>query len=276
MSKMKRTQKTSLGQVPQRLNTANGRTPNACPGLFVVGTDTDVGKTCVAARIAAALVESGARVGVYKPAASGCQRVGQSLISTDAVALWEAAGQPGELARVCPQRFAAPLMPHLAAKEELKTIDPALLRTGLDYWRERSDIVVVEGAGGLMSPLGETEYVADLAADFGFPLIVVVPNRIGTINQTLQTLIAAAAFRRPLQVAGIVLNNILPPETNDPSLASNRCELELRCIPPVLAELDYRAGAFDRPVDWAELAAGAQGAPETRRASRRGRSVTSR
>jgi len=180
--------------------------------------------------------------------------VGQSLVSTDAVALWEAAGRPGELARVCPQRFAAPLMPHLAAREGLTSIDAALLRAGLDYWREGSEFVIVEGAGGLMSPLGETEYVADLAADFGFPLIVVAPNRIGVINQTLQTLIAAAAFHRSLTVAGVILNNALPPEFLDPSLASNRCELELRCIPPVLAEIGYRAHHFDRPIDWQSLA----------------------
>jgi dethiobiotin synthetase len=222
--------------------------------LFVVGTDTGVGKTYVAARIAAALAKAGTNVGVYKPAASGCQRVGQRLVSTDAVAIWEAAGRPGDLAHVCPQRFAAPLMPHLAAREELKSIDSVLLRAGLEYWRERSEFVIVEGAGGLMSPLGETEYVADLAADFGFPLVVVAPNRIGTINQTLQTLIAAAAFRTPLKVAGIVLNELFPCDADDPSTRSNRCELELRCVPPVLAELAFNATEFTGPVAWAELA----------------------
>src|SRR5438034_11059069 len=93
-----------------------------CCGLFVVGTDTAVGKTFVAVRIAAALARTGMRVGVYKPAASGCRRVGRTLLSDDAVALWEAAGRPGELKAVCPQRFAAPLAPHLAAKEERKEI----------------------------------------------------------------------------------------------------------------------------------------------------------
>src|SRR5947208_11477700 len=136
----------------------------ATAGLFVVGTDTAVGKTFVAARIAAALRRAGVKVGVYKPAASGCRRVGRALVSDDAAALWEAAGRPGELKAVCPQRFAAPLAPHLAAKQERKRIDARLLRRGLDYWRRRSDVVIVEGAGGLMSPIGETDYVADLAA----------------------------------------------------------------------------------------------------------------
>ena len=225
-----------------------------CPGIFVVGTDTNVGKTFVAARIAAALARIGKRVGVYKPAASGCQRVGRALVSDDAVALWEAAGRPGELKAVCPQRFAAPLAPHLAAKEERREIDAQLLRRGVYYWQRRSDVVIVEGAGGLMSPIGEQEYIADLAADFGYPLVVVVPNRIGAINVTLLTLIAAAARPRPLHVAGIVLNDVLPAEFDDPATRSNRLELELRCVPPVLAQLGHGHDDFDRAVDWMGLA----------------------
>src|SRR5436190_3019365 len=225
-----------------------------CVGLFVAGTDTAVGKTFVASRIAAALARAGVKVGVYKPAASGCQRIGRALVSDDAVALWNAAGRPGELKAVCPQRFAAPLAPHLAAKEERKEINARLLRRGIDYWKARSDIVVVEGAGGLMSPIGDTDYVSDLAADFGFPLIVVAPNRIGAINSTLLTLIAAASGPRQLPIAGIVLNDVLPPEAGDPAVRSNRLELELRCVPPVLAQLGHHAADFDMPVDWLSLA----------------------
>jgi dethiobiotin synthetase len=222
--------------------------------LFVVGTDTAVGKTFVASRIAAALKGEGLRVGVYKPAASGCRREGKSLISDDAMALWEAAGKPGTLDAVCPQPFAAPLAPHLAAKEERKEIDSGLLRQGIEFWRRRSDIVIVEGAGGLMSPIGETDYIADLAEHFGYPLVVVVPNRIGAINSTLLTLIAAAARPQPLPIAGIVLNDVLPPTTSDPATLSNRLELELRCVPPVLAHLGYNAVDFDSPIEWLQVA----------------------
>lgn len=230
------------------------RTPARCPGLFVVGTDTAVGKTFVAARIAASLKRDGLRVGVYKPAASGCRMNGKNLISDDALALWEAAGEPGTLHAVCPQRFAAPLAPHLAAKEERKEIDSQLLRQGIEFWRRRSDIVIVEGAGGLMSPIGETDYIADLAEHFGYPLIVVVPNRIGAINSTLLTLIAAAARPKPLPIAGIVLNDVLPPTADDPATLSNRLELELRCVPPVLARLGHKAVDFDASVEWLQVA----------------------
>ncbi|WP_425616458.1 dethiobiotin synthase [Anatilimnocola sp. NA78] len=244
---------TISARKPPSIQAAHGSAAR-CRGLFVAGTDTGVGKTYVAAKIAAALAETGWRVGVYKPAASGCRKSGKNLVSDDAVALWEAAGRPGKLSAVCPQRFSAPLAPHLAAKEERKEIDAARLRRGLQYWIKRSDVVVVEGAGGLMSPVGEEDYVADLARDFGFPLIVVAANRIGTINHTLQTLIAAQAFGSGLPVAGIVLNDVLPPGAGDPSVRFNRCELELRCVPPVLAQLGYLQPTFDRPIDWMHLA----------------------
>ncbi len=226
------------------------------PGLFITGTDTDVGKTYVGALIARALRAEGRRVGVYKPAASGCVVRDGQLISTDAEALWEAAGRPGELEQVCPQRFVAPLAPHLAARAEGKTLDADRLRSGLDYWCEHSDIVLVEGAGGLMSPLGDEDCVADLAADLGFPLIVVAANRIGVINHVLQTLIAAAAFGDGLPVAGIVLNDTKLNAHSDPSRTSNRTEIALRAVAPVLAELAWNAAGFEPQVDWWKLAGG--------------------
>src|SRR3989304_8016589 len=117
------------------------------PGLFIVGTDTNVGKTYVGAMIARSLKAAGHRVGVYKPAASGCRRVGDRLVCDDALLLWNAAGQPGDLDRVCPQCFQAPLAPHLAARAEGKEINRTLLRDGLDYWRGGVCSVFVIGRG---------------------------------------------------------------------------------------------------------------------------------
>jgi dethiobiotin synthetase len=225
------------------------------PGLFITGTDTNVGKTYVAAVIARSLVARGLRVGVYKPAASGCSHDEQSnLLSEDAVALWNAAGQPGDLEHVCPQRFAAPLAPHLAARIEGKSLDADLLRSGLDYWKACSDIVLVEGAGGLMSPISDRECVADLALYVGFPLVIVARNVLGTINATLQTLFTAAHYRGGLPVAGVVLNHPAPPEADDVSLASNREELIARCSAPLLASVEHGAALFDSAVDWFQLA----------------------
>lgn len=234
-------------------------------GLFITGTGTGVGKTYVAALIAMALRDSGKRVGIYKPVASGCKLEKGEPLSPDALALWEAAGRPGTLLQVCPQRFAAPLAPHLAARAEGRRVDPQRLRDGIEFWRETSDFVVVEGAGGLMSPLSDEDYNADLASEFGYPLLVVSANALGTINATLQTLLTARAYGarshpegtrqeawsqrgRCLTVAGIVLNSPSA-ATNDPSTVSNANELSRRCGVPLLATVEH-GGRFDREVDW--------------------------
>ena len=226
------------------------------PGLFITGTDTGVGKTEVACRIAGWLRRAGYRVGVYKPAASGCTVCDGQMIAGDARLLWEAAGQPSDLGQVCPQQFLAPLAPPLAARAEGRQVDAALLRSGLDVWKRQSDIVLVEGAGGLMSPLSDEDYVADLAYDCGFPLIVVAPNMLGVINQTLQTLITAFTFREGLAVAGIVLNDVGRDVRDDASVESNYDQLVAHCVPPVLARLGFGSVEFTPPVDWYAIACG--------------------
>ncbi|MEM9658142.1 MAG: dethiobiotin synthase [Planctomycetota bacterium] len=223
-------------------------------GLFVCGTNTEVGKTHVAAMIAAQLQRAGRLVGVYKPVASGCRRGGSEVIADDAVALWEAAGRPAPLAQVCPQRFLAPIAPHRAAADEGRRVDSGLLRSGLDPWRAASEIVIVEGAGGLMSPLSDDDYNVDLAAEIGYPLVVVAANELGVINQTLQTLVTAQARAPHLSVAGVVLNQAAPRE-GDASLPTNAAELAARCEAPLLAVVGHRASDFDRQVDWFALAA---------------------
>jgi dethiobiotin synthetase len=223
-------------------------------GLYITGTSTEVGKTHVAAMIARQLVREGRRVGVYKPVASGCRDQGGQRVADDAVALWEAAGRPGELEHVSPQRFLAPLAPHRAAREEGRSIDATLLRTGLAYWRERSDVVLVEGAGGLMSPLSDDDYNIDLAAEFGFPLVIVAANELGVINATLQTLITARTRAPKLALAGVVLNQAAPRE-KDASLTSNAEELVARIDAPLLATIGYRQTGFGENIDWFTLSA---------------------
>lgn len=223
-------------------------------GLFIAGTGTDAGKTYVAALVVRHLVTQGHRVGVYKPIASGCRREGPELVSDDALALWRAAGCAGALDRVCPQRFSAPVAPPVAARAEGRAVDAGLLRAGITYWQARSDIVVVEGVGGLLSPVSDDAYCADMAADFGYPLLIVAPNVLGTINGTLQTLVTIRTHAAGLVVAGVVLSDVCQ-RSGDPSMVSNRAELESRCHVPVLASVAWNARHFDRPVDWFALAA---------------------
>jgi dethiobiotin synthetase len=223
-------------------------------GLFITGTRTDVGKTYVGALVAQSLCNAGQRVGVYKPVASGCEECDGRLVASDAVRLWEAAGRPGTLDQVCPQKYRSPLAPHLAARAEGRRVDPQLLRDGIRFWQETCDVVLVEGAGGLMSPLSDDDYNADLAAEFGYPLVVVSANALGTINATLQTLITASTYCEGLPVAGIVLNSPAA-SRDDPSTDSNADELARRCVPPFLASVPY-GGEFDRTVDWSRIAGG--------------------
>lgn len=226
----------------------------ATPGLFITGTNTEVGKTYIASLIIRALVRSGIRVGVYKPAASDCPLKNGSHLSADALQLWEAAGQPGSLDQVCPQRFVAPLAPHLAAKAEGRQVDAELLRTGLSYWQDNYDFVVVEGIGGLMSPVSDQDYVADLAYEFGYPLLVVASNELGCINQTLQTLITAAAFEDGLPVVGTILNDQQASPTDNISQVTNFDEITRCSVPPVLASVPYQ-GSLDPNINWYELGA---------------------
>lgn len=212
------------------------------PGFFVTASDTGVGKTFVAAALARSLVAAGKRVGVYKPVASGCEMRDGRPFSDDAAMLWEAAGKPGDFAQVCPQSFAAALAPSLAARMEGKNVDQQLLRTGLDIWRERSDFLIVEGAGGLLSPLSDDDLNADLARDVGLPLVIVIANRIGAINQALLTLLAAKEYQLP--VAGVILNDIAGlADSDDPSRTSNLTELS-RLVDVPVEPLSFGAITF--------------------------------
>lgn len=223
------------------------------PGLFITGTNTAVGKTQISSMIARSLVRGGHRVGVYKPVASGCRWENQELlVADDAQQIWEAAGRPLTLEQACPQRFTAPVSPPLAAQMDGREIDPALLRSGIDAWRGASDIVLVEGAGGLMSPLSENDYNATLAAEFGYPLVIVSVNELGTINATLQTILAARSIAPNLPIAGIVLNRMsLSP--NDESTATNADELRRRTDVPLLATVNYGQAELRDEVDWFAL-----------------------
>jgi dethiobiotin synthetase len=215
--------------------------------LFITGVGTEVGKTYVAALIAKQLREAGVRVGVYKPVASGCEN-GRS---DDAETLWEAAGRPLTPEAVCPLRFTAPVAPHLAARAEGKSFTPDELVAGVQVWRDACEVLLVEGAGGLMSPLTDGDfYNADLAAALGAPLVVVAANRLGVIHDTLATLLAAKQRCPQCRVLGVVLNEV----TNQPdaSAASNAEEIAQRSPAPLLAQVAWR-GALDRAVDWQSL-----------------------
>jgi dethiobiotin synthetase len=209
-------------------------------GLFITGTDTGVGKTAVTSAVVRLLGAGECSVGAYKPAASGSEPGPQGQVWGDVEALFAALGGKFPRERICPQTFAAPLAPPVAAEVEGRHVDATLLRTGAEWWRDQVEMLLVEGAGGLLSPLSDTDSVADVAADLGFPVLIVARLGLGTINHTLLTIEAARARR--LRVAGVVLSEAVPLAETDESWKTNPRELQRRCDVPVLAVVRHVPG----------------------------------
>lgn len=170
-------------------------------GLFVTGTDTGVGKTVVGCALAEALRRRRIDVGVMKPVETGVGPQGP----LDAISLIESAQVVDSIELVCPQRFALPASPIVAASVEGRTVDLALIRSAYRELSALHDRMLVEGAGGLLVPIVADYTMADLARELGLPLLVVTRASLGTINHTMLTLEAAA--HRELPVAGVVISH---------------------------------------------------------------------
>jgi dethiobiotin synthetase len=170
-------------------------------GFFVTGTDTGVGKTLVACALVRALRARGLDVGVMKPVETGVGEGGP----LDALALRRAAGVADPIEQICPQRFALAAAPTVAARAERRAVDLQALLAGFEGLASRHAMLVVEGAGGLLVPVGKRASFADLAREMALPLLVVARAALGTINHTLLTLEAAAA--RGLALAGVVISH---------------------------------------------------------------------
>ncbi|MDP2951749.1 MAG: dethiobiotin synthase [Chloroflexota bacterium] len=179
-------------------------------GIFISGTDTGVGKTLVAGGLAALLKEKGIDVGVMKPAESGCRREKGRLMPEDALFLKEMAGCQDELELINPYALEHPLAPALAAELEGVDIRLEVIRQAYNTLASRHDVVLVEGAGGMLVPLAPRCFMADLARELGgLPVLLVVRALLGTINHTLLSLYYAR--REGIEVLGIVMNHTSPP-----------------------------------------------------------------
>jgi len=177
-------------------------------GYFITGSDTDVGKTYIACEIVKQLRQRSFEVVTRKPAESGCREADSGdLLTHDAAALQAANGNRETIERITPYRYRAALAPHRAARLENQRIElqDLIEACSRDHPAQR---LIVEGAGGFYSPLAENGLNADLASALQLPVIVVVNDRIGAVNQALMTLQAVAS--RHLNVAAIVLNQVQP------------------------------------------------------------------
>lgn len=178
------------------------------PSFLITGTDTGVGKTVVGCGIAAALTAQGKRVGVLKPAETGCPEREGELYPQDAALLASFAQSSVPLEEICPYRFTPPLAPSVAAEMADTSIEVSRIREHFQRQVASHDVVIVEGAGGLLVPLHDRYSFADLAADLQLPLLIVVGSKLGALNHALLTFHCAQA--RSLPVLGYILNHPTP------------------------------------------------------------------
>ncbi len=244
-------------------------------GLFITGTDTGVGKTRVTAILAVAFRRRGLSVGVMKPVETGClveneeadmvSSVGARArphpgspsttfssgdhpayphgrgqahaptLAQDSHFLRQISGCTAPPETVTPYMFREPLAPAIAAQHEGQEIDLDHIAYCYEKLAAKHDIVLVEGAGGLLVPLTRQENFLDLAARLDLPMLVVARNMLGTINHTALTVIVAAQRCR---VLGIVLNTVTE-EAGDVSQASNAEALQIWGRAPLLGVLPY-------------------------------------
>lgn len=243
-----------LPEVPHQSNTST-----KMPGLFFTGTDTGVGKTYVMSAVARILRQQGKSVSVRKPVATGAYLVEGSLVSEDTMLLAAAVGKGRESwKKITPWTFAEPAAPPVAARLEDVRLELHKIVACVRAGKSNADVCLVEGVGGLLCPLTERHYVADLIARLGMATVVVTRRSLGTINHTLLTLEAAQA--RGIRVAGIVVNEINPPD----GLAeeTNVRELCQRTEVPLLAVVSFDGWRLPEGtprlagVNWWQLAMG--------------------
>jgi dethiobiotin synthetase len=222
--------------------------------LFVTGTDTGVGKTLVACALVRRLRALGHDVGVMKPVETGVGPAGPA----DGIALRAATGDADPLEDVCPQRFALPAAPIVAAAAEGRSVDLAVIRAAFERVKLRHDWVIAEGAGGLLVPVTEALSMAELASWLELPLLLVARARLGTLNHTRLTLEAARA--RGLEVAGVVISRG-DAALSDPD-ARNLARLRSELGELWVGELPFLApgaAAPDDAIDVARLASRVRG-----------------
>lgn len=220
------------------------------PGLFITGTDTEVGKTVVTCAIAWQLRTKQGRdhqqgqvhVGVSKPISSGCRIDREGLVNEDAEALAHFADCRLPLNVINPIRYRAPVAPAVAADQTSRPIDADAIVQNLQELDAACDMLLIEGVGGLLVPLDADNpqcTVLDLIRDVGYPVLVVTRAGLGTLNHTALTVrtLRDAGCR----VAGLVINGFVTDSSGqsdvrpDVSMSTNRQWLPKINRTPLLA-----------------------------------------
>jgi dethiobiotin synthetase len=200
--------------------------PPLANGVFITGTDTGVGKTVITAALAWILVQAGKRVAVMKPVQTGTALPGMTDIEFVECVL----GAKFDPDDTCIYRFREPLSPLAASRISGIKIDTEKIREAFGRLRSSHDVVIVEGAGGLLVPITEDFMMADLTRDLGTPLLIVTRPGLGTLNHTALTV--EAARRRGIDILGVVINRF--PPSPEPAERSNPSLMAMMTGVPVL------------------------------------------
>ena len=201
---------------------------------FITGTDTDVGKTVIAAALLHKAGATGLKTLGLKPVAAGGTIKAGEFVNDDAWWLRELSTTKPAYADVNPVALSEAIAPHIAAKRENRELDAGLLAEHCRRQTMCSDFCVIEGAGGWNVPLSNRESMVDLAVAIGYPVILVAGIRLGCINHSLLT--AAAIQDTGLVLAGWVVNQI---EADMPALDENIETLEKRIEAPLIGRIPH-------------------------------------
>lgn len=210
---------------------------------FIIGTDTNVGKTYIASALIQHFVTAGFKTIGMKPMASGCEPSSNGpwqnqLVNEDVTALSKASNLSAPLDLINPYRFAPAIAPHIAAEKAGVVMECAVIAQSYEKLSQLADVVIVEGAGGFLVPINAHETLADVAAKLNIPIILVVGMRLGCINHALLTVEAIKA--RDLTLAGWVANQV------DPDMlmfAENLASLQQRISAPCLNVVGWQGDA---------------------------------
>jgi dethiobiotin synthetase len=206
-------------------------TPVPIPGLLITATDTGVGKTVIAGAIAHWFKSKGRRVAVCKPCATGCVHRREGLVSEDAEFLAHCADTPHPLDQVCPQRYAEPLAPAVAAERARQPLEWEAIDAAIQSMSRDADVMIIEGIGGIMTPMDRKHTFLDVAEWLKLPVVVVARPSLGTLNHTLLTW--SALRHRGLKGSGVIVNRY-PPETPPLAEETNPLAMEKYGKIPVL------------------------------------------
>lgn len=187
-------------------------------GIFITGTDTGVGKTFVTAGLIRAMKDQGIDVCPMKPAETGCRVCKGQLIPVDTLKLIEVSGVDEPIELINPYRFRKPLAPSVAAELEGGNFKKKVVLDAYKKLADKYEIIIVEGAGGIMVPLYKRYLFLDLIKDLNLPLMIVARPGLGTINHSLLTI--EAARKKGIKVLGVVFNNAVK-STKDLSCKTN-------------------------------------------------------